>query len=115
MAKYTSTHTGQQIDSAVDKAAKLPALTSSDNGKTLQVNSSGNIVANTVSAGGITEITTQYTRITDLAAGVYKLTYNGTKYLYYNGTSSTSTHTVEGGAGAVVLTVSKYSTTYWHW
>lgn len=66
-------------------------------------------------SSGITEISTQYTRITDLAAGVYKLTYNGTKYLYYSGTSSTTTHTVTGSTGAVVLVVNKYSTTYWHW
>lgn len=64
---------------------------------------------------GITELSSQYIRITDLASGVYKLTYNGTKYLYYNGTSSTSTHTVTGSSGAVILNVNKYSTTYWHW
>lgn len=63
----------------------------------------------------ITEISTQYTRITDLSTGVYRLTYNGTKYIYYSGTTLTSTHTVTGGAGAVILTVNRYSTTYWHW
>lgn len=65
--------------------------------------------------GGIAELSTQYVRITDLDPGVYKLTYKGTKYLYYSGTTSTTTHTVVGSTGAVVLTVSKYSTSYWHW
>ena len=86
-------------------------------GQVLTMNSSATapIWTTPSGGGGITEISTQYIRITDLEAGVYKLTYNGTKYIYYAGTSSTSTHTVTGGAGAVVLTVSKYSTTYWHW
>lgn len=67
-------------------------------------------------ASGITEISTQYVRITDLNAGVYKLTYNDTKYIYYYGTTNTSyKHTVTGGAGAVILIISRYSTTYWHW
>lgn len=67
-------------------------------------------------SSGLTEISTQYIRITDLATGVYKLTYNGTKYIYYYGTTNTSyVHTVAGGAGAVILTVNRYSTTYWHW
>lgn len=68
----------------------------------------------------IKEISTQYIRITDLETGVYKLTYNGTKYIYYWGTSGTSTHAVTGGSGAVVLIVNKYINTssnynYWHW
>ena len=50
MADYQSIYTGQEIDTAVGKATKLPTLTSGDNGKTLQVDSSGNIVA--VSGGG---------------------------------------------------------------
>lgn len=115
MAKYTSTHTGQQIDNAVDAVSnKQDKLVSGTNIKTVNNNSllgSGNISI----SGGIIEISTQYVRITDLASGVYKLTYNGTKYIYYYGISSTSKHTVAGDAGAVVLVVSKYSTTYWHW
>ena len=90
-------------------------LVSGTNIKTINNSSilgSGNISIE----GGIKEISTQYIRITDLAAGVYKLTYNGTKYLYYYGTSNTSnTHTITGSNGAVILHVSKYSTTYWHW
>ena len=52
MADYQSSYTGAQIDSAVAKATKLPTTSSGDSGKTLQVDSSGNIVANTVSGGG---------------------------------------------------------------
>lgn len=63
----------------------------------------------------IQTIPTQYIRITDLATGVYKLTYSGTKYIYYNGSSSTSTHTVTGSTGQVILIVNRYSTSYWHW
>lgn len=95
-------------------AGKQDTLVSGTNIKTINNSSilgSGNLSV----GGGIEEISDQYIRITDLAAGVYKLTYDGTKYLYYCGTSSTSTHTVAGGAGTVVLVVSKYSTTYWHW
>lgn len=59
MGVYTSTYTGQQVDSAVGKATKLPTLSGNDNGKTLQVDSSGNIVANTVSGGMSNPMTTQ--------------------------------------------------------
>jgi len=62
-----------------------------------------------------TEIGSQYIRITNLNSGIYRLSYSGTKYIYYNGNSDTTTHTVVGGSGAVILVVSKYSTTYWHW
>ena len=51
MADYNSNYTGQQIDNAVAKATKLPTTSSGDSGKTLQVDSSGNIVANSVSSG----------------------------------------------------------------
>lgn len=67
------------------------------------------------SGGGITEISTQYIRIWDLNPGIYLLTYNGTKYLYYSGASGTSTHTVKGGTGKVILTVETYSTTTKTW
>ena len=63
----------------------------------------------------VQEISTQYVRITDLDAGVYRLTYNGTKYIYYNGASATDTHTVTGADGVVVLVVSMYSTSTRHW
>lgn len=89
-------------------------LAKGTSGQVLSVNPSGHLAW--LAAAGITEISTQYIRITDLAAGVYKLTYNGQKYLYYYGTSSTSySHQVAGGAGAVILFVSLYSTTYRHW
>lgn len=62
---------------------------------------------------GITEISTQYTRIWGLATGVYKLTYNGTKYLYYNGSTATNTMAVPNGE--VILFVNN-AITYicWH-
>lgn len=63
----------------------------------------------------VQEISTQYVRITDLDAGVYRLTYNGTKYIYYNGASATDTHTVTGADGEVILVVSMYSTSTRHW
>lgn len=84
-------------------------------GQVLTMNSNGTAPTWAAASSGISEISTQYIRITDLNPGVYKLTYNGTKYLYYMGTSSTTTHTVAGGAGTVILNVSKYSTTYWQW
>ena len=92
----------------------------SNNVANIQTNGTYNSSTNKIATmsdipNGITEISTQYTRITDLSTGVYKLTYNGTKYLYYNGTSSTSTNTIAGGKGAVILTVNRYSDTYWHW
>lgn len=63
----------------------------------------------------VQEISTQYVRITDLDAGVYRLTYNGTKYIYYNGASATDTHTVTGADGEVILVISMYSTSTRHW
>lgn len=36
---YTSTHTGAQIDAAVDRAMTVPAVSSSDNGKIMEVQS----------------------------------------------------------------------------
>lgn len=63
----------------------------------------------------ITEISSQYIRITDYATGVYKLTYNGTKYIYYNGSSNSNSVSVQGSAGAVILTINRYSTTRWSW
>jgi hypothetical protein len=69
-------------------------------------------------SGGLTEISTQYIRITDLESGVYKLTYNGTKYLYYSGPVSTLKLTIAsntGHTGPVVLTVSKFDDLHWQW
>ena len=79
-----------------------------------------------ISNSTIKELDSQYVRITDLATGVYKLTYNGTKYIYYSGSNSTSTHAVSDGSSdnSVILVVNKgtsssawpsSSNTYWHW
>lgn len=38
---------------------------------------------------GFTELTKQYVRVWDLEPGIYKWTYNGQKYLYYNGATGT--------------------------
>lgn len=92
---------------------KQDKLVSGTNIKTL--NGLSLLGSGDISTSGITEISTQYIRITDLQTGIYKLTYAGTKYIYYSGTTGTSLHTITGGAGAVILTVNKYSTTYWHW
>ena len=63
----------------------------------------------------IKEISSSYIRITDYPTGVYKLTYNGTKYIYYYGATNTSTVDVKGSSGAVILTVNRYSTSRWSW
>lgn len=79
---------------------------------------SNNVISSNASVDNdekVQEISTQYIRITDLDAGVYRLTYNGTKYIYYNGASATDTHTVTGADGVVVLVVSMYSTSTRHW
>lgn len=99
---------------------KLPTVV---NDRYLHTNSStGALEWATVSGGGggsgVTEISTQYIRIWDLAVGVYKLTYNGTKYIYYYGATNTSkTHTVTGSSGVVLLFVNWYGSngTRKHW
>ena len=100
----------KNVVTTVDTSTNLPT---SNAVKTFVENSLSNV--SIPDNEKITEISTQYIRITDLNAGVYRLTYNGTKYIYYNGSSSTSTHTVTGSTGQVILIVNKYSTTYWHW
>ena len=47
--------------------------------------------------GIIKEINTRYVRIWDLDVGIYKLTYNGNKYLYYDGSSSTNSVNIYSG------------------
>lgn len=69
---------------------------------------SGNLLI----SGELPSISTQYIRITDLDTGVYKLTYSGTKYIRYYGSTSTSNVAVDGSN--VVLIVNK-SSSYWNW
>ncbi len=45
----------------------------------------------TTPAERVIELTGQYVRVWDLDAGIYKWTYDGQKYLYYDGSSSEST------------------------
>lgn len=52
----------------------------------------------------IKEINTQYIRIWDLDVGIYKLTYNGTKYIYYNGASGTQTRSLNTGVALLQIT-----------
>jgi len=77
---------------------------------------SGTIALTSDIPSAITEISTQYVRLTDLTTGVYKLTYSGYKYIYYYGKTSTNTHTVATGSGPCILEVNRYqngSTYYW--
>lgn len=67
------------------------------------------------SNNGITELSAQYVRITDLDTGIYKLTFNGTKYLYYMGKTSTNTSTVDTGSDPCLLYVQKNGETRWEW
>ena len=68
---------------------------------------------------GIIDIADQYVRITDLDSGIYRLTYEGTKYIYYNGASSTSTISFSF-INPIHLYVNKRQATadgtaYWDW
>ena len=72
------------------------------------------ISVNESTIGSIIEIPDQYVRISDLATGIFKLTYAGTKYLYYKGASSSETHTVRGG-DVVILYVNQVNSTVWNW
>lgn len=69
------------------------------------------------SNNGITELSAQYVRITDLDTGIYKLTYNGNKYIYYNGHTSTNYVLVYSGTDPCVLYVQRYvsTTPRWEW
>ena len=63
----------------------------------------------------ITEISSSYIRITNYPTGVYKLTYNGTKYIYYYGEGGSQTIQVKAASGSVMLTINQHSTNYWTW
>lgn len=57
MASYKSRHPGSEIDTAVDRALKLPNVTSRDAGKIVKVSSAGKFVAEEQSSGsGVTSI-----------------------------------------------------------
>lgn len=100
------------VENGAVRSAKLIKGTGAT---TVTSDSSGNITINTPSNAAITEISSSVIRITDLVTGIYKLTYAGTKSIYYNGTSSTSSVTVYASTGAVMLIVNRYSATYWTW
>lgn len=66
------------------------------------------------SGGGITELTTQYVRITDLEDGIYKWIYDDRKYLYYYGETGTSASSFTNGDVILIVygTRSVNNTTY---
>lgn len=79
---------------------------------------SGNI--NISSSGGAGEIADQYVRITDLESGFYNLTYNGQKYIYYEGEESERTAEVKCSNYHAILNVQKSydataETVIWNW
>lgn len=95
-----------------------PTVSGTDDGTNWTSLTIGSTTKNIPSGGGsgITEISTQYTRIWDLDPGIYLLTYAGTKYLYYYGaTNTTYTHTVVDSSGKTILVVEDYSTTAKFW
>lgn len=69
--------------------------------------------------GGIIDLPDQYVRITDLESGIYKLTYEGYKYIYYNGATGTQT-AAYSFVNPFILNVTKKqdkkdSAAYWDW
>ena len=68
------------------------------------------------SGGGIQEISTQYVMISTLDTGIYKLTYNGTIYVQYYGSSLTRIINLPTADGSYLLFVQKYNSTgFWNW
>ena len=57
---------------------------------------------------GITDIADQYVRIWDLDTGIYRLTYEGTKYIYYYGATNTSM-TAKSLVDKPIIYVNSYS------
>lgn len=101
ISAYSFTENGTLLSSKYATRTQLSSLTT-------QVSSLSNSVIKTVS--------TQYIRITDLTSGVYKLTYSGTKYIYYKGTTDTATVNLGSiNDGTLILNVSKVSDTTWLW
>lgn len=66
--------------------------------------------------GSIGTLNSQYVRIWSLSPGIYKWTYSGNKYIYYNGSSSTNSFYMSGStSGALYLVVNAYSSSYKNW
>ena len=115
-------------DGTITATAKEPSVATTEtagivkpDGSTITVDADGTIhaVSDVGTGGGIIEIPDQYVRITDLDSGIYKLTYEGYKYIYYNGATDTQT-TNYGFVNPFILNVTKKqntkdSTAYWDW
>ena len=73
----------------------------------------GEIGFTDISNGIIKEINTQYIRIWDLDVGIYKLTYAGQKYIYYNGASGTQTRQLNSGVSLLQIVNNENGTKSW--
>ena len=101
------------------------SLSSTDTDKPLSAYQGNLLYGQIVSIGSnlnkrsFTVIDTQYIRITDLDSGIYKLTYNGHKFLYYYGRTSNVSQQLYSN-GTLILFVTKnitqgYDAYYWTW
>lgn len=99
-----------------DKGIPIPkdrvnGADSADKGKLPIVNADGGFDLSKI--GSITEISTQTVRIWGFETGVYRLTYNGSKTIYYNGSTSTTSFTLSDTDP--LLFVQKDSSTVTSW
>lgn len=101
------------------------SLSSTDTDKPLSAYQGNLLYGQIVSIGSnlnkrsFTVIDTQYIRITDLDSGIYKLTYNGHKFLYYYGRTSNISQELYSN-GTLILFVTKnvkegVDAFYWTW
>lgn len=95
-------------------ATKQPLLVSGTNIKT--INNTSLLGSGDISITGITEIDTQYVRITDLESGLYMLTCaTANKKIYYDGTAGTNTFSPSVGKRPMLLWVTKNASNVWLW
>ena len=112
------TSTTNKFVTASDKTnwnGKQDALVSGTNIKT--INSTSLLGSGNISIHDITELSTEYIRITDLDTGVYKCTYtSGAIKIYYSGSTDTlaTNLTFTGYLGEVLLFVTK-TNNVWSW
>lgn len=97
-------------------ATKQDTLVSGTNIKT--INNTSLLGSGDINTHDITEISTEYIRITDLNTGIYKCTYtSGAIKIYYNGSTATDVDnlTSTGYLGENLLYVSKEGTKWTWW